>query len=103
MLRCLPWILALLPFSYTSPLSVNSQDNAEDSYCGRETYGLPDIVDCHPLLESFAYYKDYSQRVFDEEQMRLDQKGSWPGVLEIVGADHLDRVVQVPRYYSLST
>ena len=103
MLRCLLWVLALVPFSCASPVSVELQDTAADYYCGRQTYGLPDIVDCHPLLESLAYYKDNSLRVFDEEQLRVDQQGSWPGVIGTVGAAHLDRVVQVPRFYSLST
>ncbi|CAD6575858.1 MAG: hypothetical protein ASARMPREDX12_007601 [Alectoria sarmentosa] len=96
------WFFALLPISLASPVSVNRQDNAEDYYCGRETYGSPNIVDCHPLLESFANYQDNVQRVFDEEQMRVDDKGSWPGVIGIVGASHLNWVVQVPRYYTLS-
>ena len=102
MLPCLAWIFSLLTVTLTSPLSVISQDNAEDCYCGRETYGSPNIVDCHPLLESFAIHQDNVQRVFDEEQMRVDDKGSWPGLIGIVGAAHLSWVVQVPRYYTLS-
>lgn len=101
MLRCIAWASALVPVSLASLVSVGSRDSAEDYYCGRQTYGSPDIVDCHPLLESFANYKDNVLRVFDEEQMRADEKGSWPGVIGTVGAAHLDRVVQVPRYYSL--
>ena len=103
MLSCVAWALALLTLSLASPVSVDFHDNAQDFYCGRQTYGLPDITDCHPLLESFANYKDNILRVFDEEQMRADQKGSWPGVVGIVGQAHLDKAVQVPRYYSLST
>ena len=102
MLPCLVWAFALVSISLASPVSVGSQDNAEDYFCGRQTYGLPDLVDCHVLLESFANHQDNVQRVFDEEQMRADPKGSWPGLIGIVGAAHLDRVVQVPRYYSLS-
>lgn len=102
MLPCLAWACALFTISQASSLSVGSQDNAEDYYCGRETYGSPNIVDCHPLLESFAIHQDNVQRVFDEEQMRVDDKGSWPGVIGIVGAAHLSWVVQVPRYYTLS-
>lgn len=102
MLPCLAWAFALLSISLASPVYVSSQDNGEDYYCGRETYGSPNIVDCHPLLESFANYQDNVQRVFDEEQMRVDQKGSWPGVIGIVGSTHLNWVVQVPRYYTSS-
>ena len=102
MLPYLAWSFALLTVTLASPLSMASQDNVDDYYCGRETYGSPDIVDCHPLLESFAIYQDNVQRVFDEEQMRVDDKGSWPGVIGIVGAAHLSWVVQVPRYYTLS-
>lgn len=103
MLPWLAWAFALLSISLGSPVDVSSQDNAEDYYCGRQTYGSPSIVDCHPLLESFANYQDNVQRVFDEEQMRVDEQGSWPGVIGIVGASHLNWVVQVPRYYTSST
>ncbi|CAF9934867.1 hypothetical protein IMSHALPRED_009868 [Imshaugia aleurites] len=82
---------------------MTSQDNAGEYFCGRSTYGFPNIVDCHPLLESFANYQDNILRVFDEEQMRVNEQGSWPGVTGIVGAAHLDRVVQVPRYYTLDS
>ena len=102
MLPCLAWAFALLSVSLASPLAVGPQINAEDYYCGRHTYGTPNIVDCHPLLESFANHQDNVQRVFDEEQMRVDDKGSWPGVIGIVGAAHLSWMVQVPRYYTLS-
>ena len=102
MLPCLVWAFALLSITLASPVLVSPQDNTDDYYCGRQTYGSPNLVDCHPLLESFAFHLDNSLRVFDEEQMRADQKGSWPGVVGIVGAAHLDRVVQVPRFYSLS-
>ena len=71
-------------------------------YCGRGIYGAPQIEECFPLLESFANHQDYSQSVFDEEQLRIDDKGSWPGVLDIVGRLHINNVVQVPRYYTRS-
>ncbi len=102
MLPYLACIFALLSISLASPVSLGSQNIAWDCFCGRQTYGLPNIVDCHPLLESFANHQDNFLRIFDEEELRVDQKGSWPGVVGIVGAAHLDRVVQVPRYYTLS-
>lgn len=102
MLHCLVWAFSLLSVSLTSSVSVSSPDNTGEYYCGRQTYGSPNIVDCHPLLESFANYQDNVHRVFDEEQMRADETGSWPGVIGIVGAAHLSWVVQVPRYYTSS-
>ena len=102
MLPHLAWTFALLSISLASPVSVDPQNINWDYYCGRDTYGLPNIEDCHPLLESFADYRDHLQRAFDEEQMRVDRTGSWPGVGAVVGASLLDRVVQVPRYYTLS-
>ncbi len=102
MLPRLVWFFALPPISLASPVSVGSDNNVEDYHCGRQTYGTPNIVDCHPLLESFANHQDNVHRVFDEEQMRVDEKGSWPGVIDIVGAAHLSWIVQVPRYYTLS-
>ena len=93
---------ALLHIYLANPVFVSSQDNAEEYHCGRQTYGSPNIVDCHPLLESFANHQDNVHRVFDEEQMRVDEKGSWPGVIGIVGTAHLSWIVQVPRFYTLS-
>lgn len=101
MLPGLGWALALFSVSLATLDSASSQSVAWDYYCGRGTYGSPDLVDCHLLLESFANYQDNVQRVFDEEDMRVDQKGSWPGLIGIVGAAHLNWVVQVPRYYTL--
>ena len=102
MLLRLVWFFAIPPISLASPVSVGSDNNAEEYHCGRQTYGTPNIVDCHPLLESFANHQDNVHRVFDEEQMRADEKGSWPGVIGIVGAAHLNWIVPVPRYYTLS-
>ena len=103
MLAHLAWAFALLSTSLATPVDVSSHDNDERCYCGEQIYGLPDIADCHPLLESFANYQDNVHRVFDEEQLRVDADGSWPGVIGIVGASHLVWVVQVPRYFTLST
>ena len=99
---CLVWGFLLLSIALASPVSPIFQDDAGEYYCGRETYGSPNIVDCHPLLESFANYQDNVLRVFDEEQMRVDGQGSWPGLIGTVGAAHLNGVVQVPRFYTLS-
>ena len=102
MLLRLACVFSLLRVSLNSPLSANLQQFDGEYHCGRQTYGSPDIVDCHPLLESFANYQDNVQRVFDEEQMRADGNGSWPGLIGIVGALHLNQAVQMPRYYTLS-
>ncbi|KAL2037253.1 hypothetical protein N7G274_009942 [Stereocaulon virgatum] len=72
-------------------------------YCGWETYGTPDIRDCRPLLDSFANYQDNSIRFFDEEQLRADKSGSWPGATSILGPVQLAQAVQVPRYYTQNT
>lgn len=69
-------------------------------YCGRGTYGSPRIKDCKPLLESFAQFNDYGIRVFDEEQLRADTKGSWPGCAHKIGSAQLARAVQIPRFYT---
>ena len=70
--------------------------------CGHQTYGSPQLEDCHSLLESFADHLDTKIRVFDEEQQRTTEHGSWPGLLDITGAAHLDDAVQLPRYFSFS-
>ena len=95
-------VSSLLRVSLTSTLPAIFQQFNAEYHCGQQSYGSPNIVDCHPLLESFANHQDNVQRVFDEEQMRADGKGSWPGLIGIVGADHLNQAVQVPRYYTLS-
>ena len=79
-----------------------AQDNAMEIECGRETYGSPLIRDCQILLESFANHRDSSLRVFDEEQLRVQKDGSWPGVGGIVDVSRLDGMVQIPRYFTLS-
>lgn len=78
------------------------QSDKNEYYCGWETYGSPRIQDCRPLLESFANYQDNSIRFFDEEQLRADKSGSWPGATSILGPMQLSQAIQVPRYYTLS-
>ena len=84
--------------------SVAAQDSNQifQYFCGYQTYGSPRIEDCHPLLESFAPFDDTGIRVFDEEQMRADHKGSWPGCSGTVGPVQLARAVQMPRFYTSS-
>ena len=79
------------------------QSDKNEYYCGWETYGSPRIQDCRPLLESFANYQDNSIRFFDEEQLRADKSGSWPGATSILGPMQLSQAMQVPRYYTSST
>ena len=90
---CLPLLI--------SPLLVFAA-NQMLAECGHQTYGSPQLEDCHSLLESFANHLDTKIRVFDEEQQRTTEDGSWPGLLDITGAAHLDDAVQLPRYFSLS-
>ena len=75
---------------------------AMQTECGQDTYGSPSLIDCRLLLESFANYIDVEIRVFDEEQLRRDKSGSWPGIVDVVGLDHVDSIVQLPRFYTLS-
>ena len=46
------------------------------------------------LSWSLLHIKGQYQCMFDEEQLRLDQKGSWPGVIGTMGATHLHSTVQ---------
>lgn len=77
-------------------------DHQAEYYCGWDTYGTPKIQDCRPLLESFANYQDTVIRFFDEEQLRADKSGSWPGATSMLGPVQLAQAVQVPRYYTQS-
>lgn len=96
------WILYPGLFSFTVFSIASVHGNSPQALCGRDTYGSPQLEDCHILLESFANHQDNEVTVFDEEELRSDAKGSWPGVVEIIGVAHLERVVQVPRFFSRS-
>ena len=86
-------------------LSIGSVENAFlESYCGRDTYGSPRVEHCQAVLSSFADSQDNNIRVFDEEELRTDAKGSWPGVpMQLVDLTSLNEVIQIPRYLSFST
>ncbi len=88
--------------SWSAATAINQRDRFQID-CGRSTYGWPKVEDCHTLLESFADYRDNGLRFFDEEQIRVDAGGSWPGVGDIVGFSRVVPVIQLPRYYTLST
>ena len=76
---------------------------AQEAECGRGTYGTPLPKDCLRVLNSFANPKDTTIRgFFNEEQQRFNKDGSWPGLGDLVRTDHLNDVVQLPRYYTLS-
>ena len=66
--------------------------------CNMNPYGAPEIEDCAYLLENFADSHDANLRIFDEEQLRADQDGSWPGIVN----PFREVVVQVPRFWSRS-
>ena len=91
-----------ISYHVTLIVALGSRLNAMQVECGRDTYGSPSLVDCRMLLESFANYVDVDIRIFDEEQLRRDKSGSWPGLVNILGTDHVDSAVQLPRFYTLS-
>lgn len=70
----------------------------EKPVCNINPYGAPDFGDCAYLLERFANSQDSKLRIFDEEQLRADRDGSWPGIVNPFG----EAVVQVPRFWSRS-
>ena len=66
--------------------------------CNIYPYGAPDFNDCAYLLERFTNSQDTQLRIFDEEQLRADQDGAWPGIVN----PFRERVVQIPRFWSKS-
>ena len=97
------WITTFLALCLVVSVVVLAQNGHEyEYYCGWETYGSPRIQDCRSLLESFANYRDTSVRFFDEEQLRADIQGSWPGAASMLGPTQLREMVQMPRYYTSS-
>lgn len=94
----------LYPTFFTSVIAatVMIPRDSFQANCGRDTYGLPKLEDCHKLLETFADHRDNGLRFFDEEQMRVDAGGSWPGINEVVGSSRIIPIIQLPRYYTLS-
>lgn len=94
-------LYAILFTSVISAAAIVSQDRFH-AYCGRGTFGWPKLEDCHILLENFADHGDNGLRFFDEEQIRVDAKGSWPGIGDIAGFSRVIPVIQLPRYYTLS-
>lgn len=94
-------LLAII-FTSSSAATAIAQRDRFQADCGRNTYGWPKVEDCHTLLENFADYRDNGLRFFDEEQIRVDAGGSWPGVGNIVGFSRVIPIIQLPRYYTLS-
>ena len=98
-LSIIPCAFLLLPV--ISATALVQQDKFQID-CGRGTYGWPKLEHCHTLLENFADHQDNGLRFFDEEQIRVDPRGSWPGISAIVGLSRVIPVIQLPRYYTLS-
>ena len=71
-------------------------------YCFSEPSTAPDLIDCVSLLNDFGKSDDRRIRLFDEEQMRADESGNWPGLADRVGAAQLQFVVPLPRMFSRS-
>lgn len=66
--------------------------------CNTNPYGRLDGYDCSNLLQEFADAADDQLRIFDEEQLRADNSGSWPGIRNPFRTS----VVQIPRFWSRS-
>ena len=66
--------------------------------CLGTVFGSPDPKDCSELLNNIADYNDEGPRLFDEEQLRVDKRWSFPGVKNQYPA----KVVQTPAFWSLS-
>lgn len=77
-----------------------AQGQDRECLCGTHLYGSPDISDCNDVLDEFANSKDNVIRVFDEEPLRPDAKGSWQGLIDIVGEKNTAQAIQLPRTYS---
>ena len=98
------WSLYLIIYQVTIRLPiVRAADVFIESYCGRDIYGSPRTEDCKSLLNTFADIQDNGVHVFDEEELRTDGRGSWPGVpAQVVGQENVQKAVQIPRFLSLS-
>ncbi len=99
---CLFKTLYTVLFTSMTAATVMVPRDSFQADCGQDTYGCPKLEDCHILLETFADHRDNGLRFFDEEQMRADAGGSWPGINEVVGSSRIIPIIQLPRYYTLS-
>ena len=70
----------------------------ETPVCNINPYGAPEFEDCAHLLAIFTNSQDVTLRIFDEEQLRADRDGSWPGIVNPFS----EGVVQVPRFWTKS-
>lgn len=77
-----------------------AQELGKECLCGTTLYGAPDIEDCKDLLSEFADPDDKTIRVFNDEQLKADSSGSWPGLERYVKSSHTGKAVQLPRTYS---
>lgn len=89
------WLLALVHLFIPGLLAVTSYSPAT---CNISPYGEPDSYDCHLLAQAFADGQDDRLRVFDEEQLRGDDYGNWPGIRNPFQTG----AVQIPRLWSRS-
>lgn len=94
--------ISVVFFTRLASSTVIGKRDTFQTECGIGSYGWPKVEDCHTLLETFANFQDNGLRYFDEEQIRVDARGSWPGVDAIFGPSRTVPVTQIPRYYTLS-
>ena len=67
--------------------------------CDVSTYGKPEKSDCRNLFDKFTSPQDLQARFFDEEQLRADSDGAWPGVANVFQHP----IVQLPKFFAMST
>lgn len=65
--------------------------------CNKTPYGSLELSQCVPLEISFADARDGTLRIFDEEQLAMEEPGrSWPGIRNPFKTS----VVQIPRIWT---
>ena len=78
----LPNPTSALPAPQSSSSSSSPPPNAQGCriYCTDKLYGKPRLQDCTILLSSIGAGDDANKRTFDEEQLRVDGGGGFPGL-----------------------
>lgn len=95
MLKPVNWVLTLFHIIH---LILSTLASHGLPTCNTNPYGRLDGYDCHFLLGAFPDAADDQLRIFDEEQLRADDSGSWPGIRNPFRTS----VVQIPRFWSRS-
>lgn len=80
---------------------IEGKTHKYDLVCSKEEYGSPDMPQCSELLDLFARADDHESIVFDEEELRSDVNGNWPGVMPHQYAPR-QKIVHMAKVYSWS-